>query len=75
MFKLKIRKLGNSLGVTLPKNVITRLRTGEGQRIYLIETGECDYRLIPCDPAFEKKMTKAGEIMERYRKALDTLAR
>jgi putative addiction module antidote len=75
MVQLKIRKFGNSLGVVLPKEVIQRLQTGDGERVFLIEAGEGDYRLTPYDPAFEKKMAKAEEIMGRYRNTLHALAR
>jgi antitoxin component of MazEF toxin-antitoxin module len=75
MIKLKVRKFGNSLGVVLPKTVIARLQTGEGERICLIETGECDYSLTSCDPPRERKIAKGAEIMKRYRKPLDALAR
>ena len=47
MVPLKIRKFGNSLGVVLPKEVIQRLRTGDGEQVFLIEAGDGDYRLTP----------------------------
>jgi antitoxin component of MazEF toxin-antitoxin module len=31
MLELKIRKIGNSLDVVLPKAVVNRLNTGEGE--------------------------------------------
>ena len=75
MVPLKIRKFGNSLGVVLPKEVIQRLRTGDGEQVFLIEAGDGDYRLSPYDPAFAKKMEKAEEIMTRYRNTLRALAK
>ena len=75
MVELKIRKFGNSLGVVLPKEVIKRLQTGDGERVFLIEAPDGDYRLTPYDPTFEKKMTKAEEIMGRYRNTLRSLAK
>jgi len=75
MVQLKIRKFGNSLGVVLPKEVIQRLRTGDGERVFLVEAGDGDYRLTPYDPAFEKKMDKVEEIMGRYRNTLRALAK
>jgi len=59
MVELKVRKFGNSLGVVLPKDVINRLQTGDGHKLFLIEAAEGDYRLTPYDPMFEKKMKKA----------------
>ncbi len=75
MVELKVRKFGNSLGVVLPKEVIQRLQTGDGQRVFLIEAADGDYRLTPYDPAFEKKMEKAEKIMGRYRNTLHALAK
>lgn len=75
MVELKIRKFGNSLGVVLPKEVINRLRAADGEKVFLIEAGDGDYRLTPYDPTFEKKMTKAEEIMSRYRNTLHALSK
>ena len=75
MVELKIRKFGNSLGVVLPKEVISRLQTGDGQRVFLIEAADGDYRLTPYDPAFEKRMDKAEKIMARYRNTLHALSK
>jgi len=75
MVELKIRKFGNSLGVVLPKEVISRLQTGDGERVFLIEGDGGEYRLTPYDPAFEKKMAKAEQIMSRYRNTLHALSK
>jgi putative addiction module antidote len=75
MVELKIRKFGNSLGVVLPKEVINRLHTGEGERLFLIEAADGSYRLTPYDPAFQKKMAKAEDIINRYRNTLHELAK
>jgi len=75
MVELKVRKFGNSLGVVLPKEVINRLQASDGEKLFLIEAGNGDYRLTPYDPLFEKKMRKAEEIMHRYRNALRALAK
>ena len=75
MVELKVRKFGNSLGVVLPKEIIIRLQTGDGEKLFLTEAAEGDYRLTPYDPTFEKKMKKAEEIMSRYRNALRALSK
>ena len=74
VIELKVRKFGNSLGVILPKEVIGRLRTEDGQPLYLIEAPDGGYRLTPYDPAFEQKMAKAEDLMARYRNTLHVLA-
>lgn len=75
MVELKIRKIGNSFGVVLPKGVIQRLRAGDGEKVYLIESADGEYRLTPYDPAFENKMAKAENIMARYRNTLRALSK
>jgi putative addiction module antidote len=75
MVELKVRKFGNSLGVVLPKEVIKRLQTGDGQALFLIEAADGGYQLTPFDPGFEKKMAKADDIISRYRNTLHILAK
>src|SRR5258708_40069843 len=75
MIELKVRKVGNSLGVVLPKEVINRLNTKEGEALFLIEASDGSYRLSPYDPEFEKKMAKADDIISRYRNTLHELAK
>ena len=74
MVTLKVRRFGNSLGVVLPKEVVTRLNTEDGAALYLTETADGGYQLIPYDPDFAAKMEKAEEIMRRYPDALHVLA-
>lgn len=75
MVQLKVRKFGNSLGVVLPKEVVNRLHTGDGEPLFLIEAPDGAYRLTPYDPAFERKMAKAEDIINRYRSTLHVLAK
>ena len=74
MVEVKVRKFGNSLGVVLPKEVVSRLRTGNGELLFLIEAPDGGYRLTPYDPVFEKKMAKADDIIRRYRNTLHVLS-
>jgi putative addiction module antidote len=75
MLELKVRKVGNSLGIVLPKEVVQRLQTGEGERLFLVEAPDGAYELTPYDPDFAKKMAKAEDIMSRYRNTLRALAK
>jgi putative addiction module antidote len=75
MVELKVRKFGNSLGVVLPKEVINRLHTADGEALFLIEAPDGAYQLTPYDPGFEKKMSKADEIINRYRNTLHVLSK
>jgi len=75
MVHLKVRKIGNSLGVVLPREVVARLNTRDGDALYLTEAAEGSYRLIPHDPGFEAKMAKAEDVIRRYRNTLHVLAK
>jgi putative addiction module antidote len=75
MVELKIRKFGNSLGVVLPKEVIDRLHAADGERLFLVEAPDGDYRLTPYDPEFQRQMEIADEGMARYRNTLRALAK
>jgi putative addiction module antidote len=75
MVALKVRKVGNSLGVVLPDEVLGRLRATEGEDLYLVEGPNNSYRLTSPDPAFLSKMEKAEEIMGRYRNTLHDLSK
>lgn len=75
MIEIKVRKFGNSLGVVLPKEVINRLNTGDGEPLFLVEGPHGTYQITPYDPDFEKKMTKADDILHRYRNTLRALAK
>lgn len=75
MVELKVRKIGNSLGVVLPKEAVSRLGADEGDRLFLIEGPNGVYQLTPYDPAFVKKMKKAEDIISRYRNTLHALSK
>jgi putative addiction module antidote len=74
MVKLTIRRVGNSLGVTLPARAAQALHVKEGDSLYLTESPD-GFRLTPYDPNFEKSMEAAEGFMARYRNALRDLAK
>jgi len=74
MVTLKVRKVGNSLGVTLSSEVAQTLRVREGDQLYLTETPG-GFRLTPYDPDFKETMEIAERFMRRYRNALRDLAK
>jgi len=74
MVALKVRKIGNSVGVVLPKEVASRLRVSEGDQLYVTETPK-GVELSPYDPDFEADMKLAREIMHKRRAVLRELAK
>jgi putative addiction module antidote len=72
--KLHIRKIGNSLGTTFPKEVLDQLKVTEGDTVYVTQTPD-GIQLTAYDPDFETVMEAASEITRRYRNALKELAK
>lgn len=75
MTTLKIRPVGNSLGVVLPKEMLARLNVKDGDALYLTETPDGSLRITPYDPAFDAQMRAARDGMAQYRNALRELAK
>lgn len=75
MLDLKIRKVGNSLGVVLPRPVLNRLHIEDGDSIYLTEAPDGSYRITSYDPEFQKHMQLAEKGMIRYRNTLRALSK
>jgi putative addiction module antidote len=68
-YLLQIKKVGNSLGLILPKELLARLSLKEGDKLYVVEQTERGIKLSPYDP----KHAKAMEIARRsFRKYADT---
>lgn len=66
---LQVKKIGNSLGLILPKGLLARLKLREGDKLYIVEQTERGIKLSPYDP----KHAKAMEIARRsFRKYADT---
>lgn len=74
MVRLKLRRIGTSVGVILPKEVLARLKVDQGDELVLSETAE-GFRITPYDPEFLAQMDAAEEIMKRRRNLLRALAR
>ncbi len=72
-----IRKIGNSEGVILPKEILDRYNLHAGDSLALIEDGnELRLRRVTDDPEdFERKMKIARERMKKYEKAYRALAK
>ena len=73
MTALKLTSIGNSVGVVLPKELLTRLGVGKGDTLYAIETGD-GLRLTVADAEFEAQMQVARRLMKKWRNVLHELA-
>ena len=70
---LKLHRFGNSTAVTIPKEVLHRLRVSQGDQLYLVET-ERGIELTPYDPDFAAQMDIAEQVMREDRDVLRKLA-
>lgn len=74
MLALKLTRIGNSLGVVLPKEALARLKVEKGDTLYLTEAPD-GLRLTPYNPEFETQMEAARKIMKEHRDVLRELAK
>lgn len=75
MKPLKIRKIGNSLGVILPRDLLAELGLGEGDEVVAARSGRGALELSIPEEDFARQMEVARKGMKRYRKALAELAK
>lgn len=70
---LKVRRVGNSLGVVLPKDVLAKLNVGEGAELSVTETPD-GVALTASDGDTADLMRMAEDIMRKRRLVLKALA-
>ena len=72
---LRIKKIGNSVGLILPKDLLARLKLKEGDQLHIVEQTERGFKLSPYDPKHAKTMKIAREVMEEYQDTFKALAK
>lgn len=73
--KTKVRKIGNSLGIILPREALNVLKVEEGASLYVTETPKSAIRLTPEDEHLAQMMEIARKGMSKYRNTLRELAK
>lgn len=71
---LKVRKIGNSLGVVLPKDVLAQLNVEEGAELTVTETPD-GVILSAYNDEVARQIEIGRDLMKRYRNALRELAK
>ena len=74
MNELKIRKVGNSLAVTVPVNIASQMKVSEGDAVYLTELPGGGFRITPHDPELVEQMKAIEGLSKRYRNTLKALS-
>ncbi|HSJ00953.1 MAG: AbrB/MazE/SpoVT family DNA-binding domain-containing protein [Verrucomicrobium sp.] len=76
VLELKLRKIGNSIGVILPKEALAKLQVEDGDTIVLTDAPDGGMRLTPArKEQFADQMRAADDIIRRYRNTLTELAK
>jgi putative addiction module antidote len=74
MASLKLRSVGNSVGVVFPKELLSRLGLKEGDTLHVVAVPD-GFRLTRADPDFERQLEVARDVMRRRRAVLRELAK
>ena len=69
-----LRKMGGSIGATLPKDLAERLHLDVGDQVFVVATDK-GLLITPYDPAFDDAMAAYRRAAKKYRNALRELAK
>ena len=72
--RLKLTRIGNSVGTILPKDMLAAMHAELGDTLFVTEAPG-GFRITPYDPEFEEQMDLARKIMKSRRNALRELAK
>lgn len=72
---LQIRRIGNSVGLILPKELLARLRLKEGDKLHIVEQTDRGLKLSPYDPKHAKAMEIARQAFRDYADTFKALAK
>ncbi len=74
MLTVKVTAIGNSMGILLPKEALSKMKAAKGDTLYLVEGPE-GYTLTPYRTDFGSQIKIAEKVMKKYRNALHELAK
>jgi putative addiction module antidote len=74
-YLLQIKKIGNSVGLILPKELLARLKLKEGDKLHVVEQTERGIKLSPYDPKHAKAMELARRSFRKYADTYKALAK
>ena len=69
-----LRRMGGSIGATLPKDLAERLHLDAGDQVFVVAT-EKGLLITPYDPTFDKAMDAYRRGAKKYKNALRELAK
>ena len=75
VISVRVRKVGNSLGVLLPKELAEQMHVKEGDELHMTLDADGSLKLTPYDPKFQASMQAFERTRQKYRNALRELAK
>jgi putative addiction module antidote len=75
VLELKLRKIGNSVGVVLPKEALAFLHAEEGDTVCVTEAADGSLRMCQTKPEVMRQLDAAQQIIRRYRNTIRELAK
>jgi putative addiction module antidote len=72
---LSVRKIGNSIGVLLPKELAARLDLKAGDKLHVVEAADRVLKLSPYDPTHAEAMEIARRSFRDYANTYKALAK
>ncbi len=72
---IEVKKIGNSNGFILPKEVMAELRIAQGEQFNVTTNADGSITLRRSNVVFERGMEIARKAMDTYRNALEELAK
>ncbi len=75
VLELKLRKVGNSVGIILPKEALAHLKVAEGDSVSVTDGPDGSLRLSPATAEVNRQMAVVQDVMKRYRHTLRELAK
>jgi putative addiction module antidote len=72
---LHIKKIGNSVGLILPKELLSRLRLEEGDALFITEEPDRGFTATPYDAQHADAMSIGRKMFRRYANTFRELAK
>ncbi len=73
--RLELKKIGNSTGLILPKELLARLRLEQGDSVLVTEGPDSSIVLMPHSDDDEETMRIARQAMKKYASVFKALAK
>lgn len=74
MTALKLTQIGNSVGVILPKDLLSKLKLEKGDTVFVTEAAN-GLNFSPYDPSLEEELALGREFMREFRDTFHQLAK